>query len=53
MMIYEQASSAGIPISGAGMRRHLPHSTPPTSGYSLDTSVLVDDKLNAGISKRQ
>jgi hypothetical protein len=23
-----------IPISGAGMRRHLPHSTPPGSGYS-------------------
>jgi phenylpropionate dioxygenase-like ring-hydroxylating dioxygenase large terminal subunit len=31
MMIYDQASNAGIPISGAGMRRHLPHSTPPGS----------------------
>jgi hypothetical protein len=34
MMIYEQASNAGIPISGAGTRRHLPHSTPPGSAYS-------------------
>jgi hypothetical protein len=28
MMTYQQASMAGIPISGAGMRRHLPQSTP-------------------------
>jgi hypothetical protein len=28
MTIYDQASNAGIPISGAGIRRHLPHSNP-------------------------
>jgi hypothetical protein len=39
MRIYEQASNAGIPISGAGMRRHLPHSTPPGSGYSPTLAV--------------
>jgi transposase len=39
MMIYEQTSNAGIPISGAGIRRHLPHSTPPGSGCSPFTNT--------------
>lgn len=41
---------AGIQTSGSGMRVNLPHSTPPTSGYSRasELGAAVDIDVVAG-----
>jgi hypothetical protein len=47
MTIYEQASNAGIPIFGTGMRGHVPHGTPPGRGYSHRFAGRTADRWRA------